>query len=132
MLVVFFSSVTENTARFVEKLDIPAVRIPLKGSEDLPEISEPFVLITPTYGAGSKGFVPKQVIRLLNEESIRNLCVGVIGSGNINFGEDYCKAAHIVSQKLQVPVLYQFELAGTDEDINKTREGLNTFGKSIN
>lgn len=131
MLVVFFSSVTENTARFVENLDVPSIRIPLKGSEDLPEISEPFVLITPTYGAGSKGFVPKQVIRLLNVESIRNQCIGVIGCGNINFGEDYCKAAYIISEKLQVPVLYQLELAGTDQDILKTQEGLKRlYGES--
>jgi len=29
MLVVYFSSVSENTRRFVEKLDLPSVRIPL-------------------------------------------------------------------------------------------------------
>jgi protein involved in ribonucleotide reduction len=130
MLVVFFSSVSENTSRFVEKLDIPAVRIPLKPTEELPEIDEPFVLITPTYGAGGKGFVPKQVVRLLNVEAIRNNCVGVVGSGNINFMEDYCKAAYIVSAKLNVPVLYTFELAGTEDDVHKVTEGMKLIGES--
>ena len=130
MLLVFFSSVTENTTRFIDKLGFPAVRIPLKGSDPLPEVSEPFVLITPTYGSGQKGYVPKQVIRLLNVESIRNLCTGVVGSGNMNFNEDFGKAADVISAKLQVPLLYKFELAGTDEDVRKVQEGLPKFFQS--
>jgi protein involved in ribonucleotide reduction len=128
MLVVFFSNVTENTSRFVEKLDLPALRIPIKTSEaGLLEITEKFVLITPTYGAGSRGFVPRQVIQFLNVEAIRNQCVGVVGSGNRNFFEDYAKAADIIAAKLGVPVLYRFELSGTDEDVNIVREGMNTL-----
>lgn len=131
MLVVYFSSVSLNTHRFVQKLGMPAIRIPLL-TKDLEgfTVEEPFVLITPTYGASGKGFVPKQVVKLLNIETVRNLCQGVIGSGNRNFNEDYNKAADIVSAKLGVPVLYRFELAGTDEDIRTTLEGLKTFGKS--
>ena len=132
MHIVYFSSVTLNTHRFVEKLGNPASRIPLI-AKDLSnfEVTEPFVLVTPTYGASGKGFVPKQVVKLLNVEPIRNLCVGVIGSGNRNFLEDYNKAADIVSAKLGVPVLYRFELAGTDEDIKITKEGLSKFVESI-
>ncbi len=127
-MIVFYSSTSENTARFIEKLDLPALRLPLKTSDaGLVRIDQDFVLLTPTYGAGSKGFVPKQVIAFLNQEENRVRCKGVIGSGNINFLGDYCKAADIISAKLQVPVLYRFELAGTAEDITKTREGLNTF-----
>ena len=124
MLVVFFSSVTENTLRFVEKLDNPAVRIPLKSTEELPEISEPFVLITPTYGSGR---VPPQVVRLLNVAEIRTLCVGVISSGNRNFFEDFAKAGYIISAKLNVPLLYRFELAGTDQDVINVTEGMKAF-----
>ena len=29
--LVYFSSVSENTHRFVQKLDIPAIRIPIHG-----------------------------------------------------------------------------------------------------
>lgn len=131
-MLVFFSSVTENTARFVEKLDVPALRIPLMTADaGLVRIEEDFVLVTPTYGAGSKGFVPKQVIAFLNQEENRVRCRGVIGSGNINFHEDYCKAAYIVAEKLQVPVLYRFELAGTDEDVQKTQEGMNIFWRKF-
>ena len=127
-MLVFFSSVSENTARFIEKLDEPALRLPLKTTDaGLVRVEHDFVLVTPTYGAGSKGFVPKQVISFLNQEENRVRCRGVIGSGNINFLGDYCKAADIVSAKLQVPVLYRFELAGTQEDVTKTQEGLKIF-----
>ena len=132
MLLVFFSSTSENTARFIEKLDLPALRLPLKTADaGLVSVDQDFVLVTPTYGAGSKGFVPKQVIAFLNQEENRVRCRGVIGSGNINFLGDYCRAADLVAAKIQVPVLYRFELAGTEEDITKTREGLNNFWQKL-
>src|SRR5262245_10412974 len=90
-LLVYFSSVSGNTARFIEKLGLPAVRIPLHASEGMPQIDEPFVLVTPTYGGGQgrgeeKGAVPKQVIRFLNDDRNRELIRGVISAGNTNFG----------------------------------------------
>jgi protein involved in ribonucleotide reduction len=124
-MLVYFSSVTENTSRFIEKLDVPAVRIPLKTSDAAEfTVDEDFVLVTPTYGDGR---VPPQVVKFLNLEQNRVRCKGVIGSGNRNFFEDFAKAGNTISAKLQVPLLYQFELAGTPEDITKTQEGLNNF-----
>lgn len=131
-MLVFFSSTSENTARFIEKLEVPALRLPLKTADaGLVRVDQDFVLVTPTYGAGSKGFVPKQVIAFLNQEENRVRCRGVIGSGNINFLGDYCRAADIVAAKLQVPVLYRFELAGTQEDITKTQEGMKHFWQKL-
>jgi protein involved in ribonucleotide reduction len=122
---VYFSSTTENTSRFVEKLDVPAVRIPLLAADAAEfTVEEDFVLVTPTYGNGR---VPPQVVKFLNLEQNRVRCIGVIGSGNRNFFEDFAKAGDIISAKLQVPLLYRFELAGTPEDITKTQEGLKTF-----
>ena len=127
-MLVFFSSTTENTARFIEKLDVPALRIPLMTADAAQfTVSEEFVLVTPTYGAGN---VPKQVVKFLNLEQNRVLCRGVIGSGNRNFFDDYAKAADIIAYKLQIPILYKYELAGTPEDIDEVKERLNTFGKS--
>lgn len=124
-MLVYFSSVTENTSRFVQKLDVPAVRIPLKASDAAEfTVDEDFVLVTPTYADGR---VPPQVVKFLNLEQNRVRCRGVIGSGNRNFFEDFAKAGNIISAKLQVPLLYQFELAGTPEDIIKTQQGLSIF-----
>lgn len=81
--------------------------------------------MTPTYGAGpNRGAVPKQVIKFLNIESNRRHLVGVIGAGNTNFGEEYCRAAHKVAAKCNVPVLYRVELLGTPEDVEAVNLGL--------
>ena len=127
-LLVYFSSVSGNTARFIEKLGLPAIRIPVHGSET-PTIDEPYVLVTPTYGGGrgrgeEKGAVPKQVIRFLNEERNRQLIRGVISAGNTNFGESFGLAGDIISRKCNVPHLYRLELFGTPEDIDRVSAGL--------
>ena len=128
-LLVYFSSVSGNTARFIDKLGMPAVRIPLHSGEPPLTIDEPFVLVTPTYGGGQgrgeeKGAVPKQVIRFLNDERNRDLIRGVISAGNSNFGEHFCIAGEIISRKCRVPHLYRLEVFGTPEDVDRVSDGL--------
>lgn len=137
-LLVFFSSISENTARFVEKLGLPAVRIPLHAGPHSTEpplhVHEPYVLVTPTYGGGQgrgeeRGAVPKQVIRFLNDEENRSWIRGVISAGNTNFGESFCLAGEIISRKCRVPHLYRLELFGTPEDVAHVSEGLEKWWK---
>lgn len=129
--IVYFSSATENTKRFVEKLGYPASRIPLLSKDPFLHVDEPYVLVVPTYGGGNiKGAVPKQVIKFLNDADNRANCLGVIASGNTNFGTAYCLAGDIISQKLGVPFLYKYELLGTPEDVRKVRDGLTTFWRN--
>lgn len=133
-LLVFFSSVSGNTARFVEKLGMPARRIPLHSTEPPLHIDEPFVLITPTYGGGQgrgeeKGAVPKQVIRFLNDEDNRKNLRGVISAGNSNFGDAFCVAGDIISRKCHVPHLYRLEVFGTPEDVGRVSGGLEDWWK---
>lgn len=126
--LVYFSSTSENTRRFVEKLGYDAIRLPVDASAPVPLVSEPFVLMTPTYGGGTaKGAVPKPVIRFLNEEQNRKLIRGVIAAGNTNFGEGYAIAGNIISAKCNVPFLYRFELLGTAEDVENVTLGLERF-----
>lgn len=128
--IVYFSSVSGNTHRFVEKLGLPAHRIPLTSQESPLVVDEPYVLILPTYGGGNQGgAVPKQVIKFLNNEHNRSLIKGVIAAGNTNFAEAYCIAGDIVSTKCGVPVLYRFELLGTSDDVTKVQKGLEQFWK---
>lgn len=127
--VVFFSSVSENTRRFVDRLDRAATRIPLMPrTEGLIRVTNPFVLVLPTYGGGEQaGAVPKQVIHFLNDPANRGLIRGVITAGNTNFGEHYCLAGPIISAKCGVPELYRFELLGTDRDVARVTNGLAAF-----
>jgi len=132
--LVYFSSVSENTHRFMLKLGLPAVRIPLRGSI---EVQEPYVLVLPTYGGGKAngpdpeagGNVPKQVIAFLNNEHNRSLLRGVIAAGNSNFGAEFCYAGDVVSRKCSVPYLYRFELMGTVDDVFAVHAGLIDFWK---
>ncbi len=126
--LIYFSSVSENTHKFVRKLDVSMARMPVFTRESTLLAARPFVLVLPTYGGVSgKGAVPKQVIKFLNVESNRVLLRGVIGAGNTNFGETYCLAADVVAAKCSVPVLYKFELMGTSEDVTRVNKGLEKF-----
>lgn len=126
--LVYFSSVSGNTRRFIDKLGIPAARIPLHAKEPALTVDEPFVLVTPTYGGGDgRGAVPKQVIRFLNDEKNRTLIRGVIAAGNTNFGKAYGLAGDIISAKCHVPNLYRFEVFGTPDDVRVVHEGLESF-----
>ena len=128
MSLIYFSSVSENTHRFVEKLGVPAQRIPLHARDEPLVAGGPYVLVLPTYGGGIEGgAVPKQVIRFLNDPHNRSLIRGVIAAGNTNFGEAFCLAGEIVAAKCDVPYLYRFELLGTDQDVLRVREGLAQF-----
>ena len=68
-----------------------------------------------------------QVKRFLNDERNRSGIIGVIASGNTNFGEAYGIAGDIIAAKCRVPLLYRFELMGTSEDTATVREGLRRF-----
>lgn len=130
MLVVYFSSATENTHRFVEKLGLPAKRIPLYKKDEPLIVNEPYVLICPTYGGGvslnheNVRPVPVQVIRFLNNEHNRSLIRCVVAGGNTNFGADYGVAGDMIARKCKVPYVYRFELMGNDEDVRILRSGL--------
>lgn len=131
--LVYFSSSSENTHRFVGRTGLPAIRIPTDRQPEKLRVDLPYILVVPSYGGGSaKGAVPTQVIRFLNDEHNRSLIRGVIAAGNTNFGAAYCIAGDIISQKCQVPYLYRFELLGTPEDVAKVRRGVTEFWQRQN
>ncbi|MFT4014220.1 MAG: class Ib ribonucleoside-diphosphate reductase assembly flavoprotein NrdI [Paracoccus sp. (in: a-proteobacteria)] len=126
--LVYFSSGSGNTARFVTRLGRPASRIPISPKEAMPRPEHPFVLICPTYSDGQgRGAVPKQVIHFLNDPDRRAMIRGVIASGNRNFGATYALSGRVIATKCNVPQLYSFELAGDELDIARVQSGLDQF-----
>jgi protein involved in ribonucleotide reduction len=124
--IVYFSNYSGNTKRFVEKLnDSSAIRIPIDWDRNSITINQPYILFVPTYGGGEgRAAVPRQVRSFLNIKENRKLLRGVVGFGNTNFGEHFCKAADLISAKTGVPVIARVEIFGTEDDVNKVKERL--------
>ncbi|GAB2650038.1 class Ib ribonucleoside-diphosphate reductase assembly flavoprotein NrdI [Vibrio panuliri] len=135
-MIVYYSSASGNTHRFIKQLALPAIRLPIDPSKPTPRIDQPFVLICPTYADGNgKGAVPKSVIKALNDIRTRSLLAGVIATGNRNFGALFAQSGRVIADKCGVPILYRFELSGTPRDVQAVRQGLSQFwnhhGQSI-
>lgn len=127
--IVYFSNYSGNTKRFVEKIEHGTgntIRIPIDWDVDHPiTVSNRYVLFVPTYGGGSeKSAIPRQVRHFLNIPSNRELLQGVVGLGNTNFGEHFCKAAELISGKTGVPIIARVEIFGTSEDVQRVQERL--------
>ena len=124
--LVYFSNYSENTKRFVEKLTDAGIRIPVKPGDARNIVMDmEYVLVVPTYGGGNESpAIPKSVKIFLNNPDNRSLLRGVVGTGNTNFGEHYCKAAEMISAKTGVPVIAKVELLGTPEDVVKVKQRL--------
>lgn len=137
--IVYFSTKSNNTHRFTEKLDCDKVRIPIDINDEI-SIDRDYILIVPTYGGGgytkngnvdTKGCVKSQVIHFLNNEKNRSHCIGVISSGNTNFAASFAIAGEIISKKLGVPWLYKFELLGTKYDVENVQKILDEKFKNV-
>lgn len=124
--IVYFSNYSGNTKRFVERLDGTAIRIPIRSSADNTiTVDSEYVLFVPTYGGGQeRTAVPRQVRHFLNVRENRSLLRGVVGFGNTNFGEHFCKAADIIVRKTGVPLIGRVEIFGTQEDVETITERL--------
>jgi protein involved in ribonucleotide reduction len=132
--IIYFSNRSENTKRFVEKLGLNRTfRIPVKWDKQNPfMVGNEYVLFVPTYGSGNDGYsIPASVKAFLNIESNRQLLRGVVGFGNTNFGEHYCKAADMIAAKTGVPILGRVELLGTPEDVITIQERLVKLNDTI-
>lgn len=126
--IVYFSNYSGNTKKFVEKIDDGnlSINIPIdRSSGSSLTVDSPYVLFVPTYGGGEgRAAIPRQVRSFLNVKENRKLLRGVVGFGNTNFGEHFCKAADLISAKTGVPVIAKIEIFGTQEDVNKVKERL--------
>jgi protein involved in ribonucleotide reduction len=128
--IVYYSNRSGNTRRFVEKLGYEKV-VDLSSNLDL-VVHKPYVLFVPTYGGGHGEYsIPRPVANFLNDKMNRSLLVGVVGFGNTNFGDHYCKAAYLIAEKTGVPILAKIELLGTPEDVQLVQERLRKINEQL-
>ena len=120
--VYYYSSVSNLTGRFAEHLAAATgreVHNLADAAVRCRDVEAPWVLLTPSYKAGNADEVtlPAPVKAFLRSPTNRRRLVGIIGSGNRNFGAYYQAAARELAAASGRPVLFEFELSGTPEDV---------------
>lgn len=136
---LIYISLSGNTDSFVKRLraylllntkikEVNLLNVKDLVKENIPfnEASNNFVAFLPTYLEGGNGIDngDKEILTTPLREYIRykdnyKNCLGIVGSGNKNFNNQYCLTAKQYSQEFGFPVLYNFELRGLDIDIQK-------------
>ena len=136
---LIYISLSGNTDSFVRRLrdylllntkikEVNLLNVKELVKENIPfnEVSNNFVAFLPTYLEGGNGIDngDKEILTTPLREYIRykdnyKKCLGIVGSGNKNFNNQYCLTAKQYSQEFGFPVLYNFELRGLDIDIHK-------------
>lgn len=109
---IYYDSLTGNTRKFAEKLPFETTSV-----AEVSEVNEPFILLTYTINFGE---VPSSSREFLRKHG--DYLIGVASSGNRNWGSNFGRAADLISQKYNVPILLKFELSGTKEDVRLLTE----------
>lgn len=116
--VYYYSSKSGMVRLFAERLDRPVFDV---GDRDVRRSvpDGPWVLLTPSYKTGNpdNDTIPEAVRRFLRNPVTRRRLIGVMGSGNRNFGTHYQAACRQIARASGRPVLFEFELQGTSWDV---------------
>jgi protein involved in ribonucleotide reduction len=130
--VYYYSSKSGMVKLFAERLGRPVYHL---GDRDIRRSvpDGPWVLVTPSYKTGNpdNDTIPEPVRRFLQSPVTRRKLVGVMGSGNRNFGEHYQAACHQIAMASGRPVLFEFELQGTQWDVEEAREILAALDEAM-
>ncbi|WP_283578778.1 class Ib ribonucleoside-diphosphate reductase assembly flavoprotein NrdI [Limosilactobacillus ingluviei] len=138
-LNILYISIEGNTRSFLNRLASyaeqhhiidaanPAVHLKEITDQTLPtKESAPFFVFVPTYLDGGNGFdsgftemMTNALGEYIGQNDNSSQCMGVVGSGNKNFNEQYCLTARKYSDEFKVPFLADYELRGTDRDIER-------------
>lgn len=127
-VMIAFYSMTGNVRRFIKGSELEAqyelYEITEANKND--KISEPFVLVTSTYGFGG---VPGAVESFLQVN--HGGLLAVASSGNRNWGSNFAKAGEHIREQYRVPLLMKFELHGSEKDRESFKEKVGSFNESI-
>lgn len=119
---VVFISITGQTRKFVQKLDMDTLEITLDNA--FTEIDEPYVVVVPTYDIEATSIVNDFIETGDNVTYLK----GVAGGGNLNFNTLFCFTARDLSKKYNVPIIHEFEFQGSVNDVNKFKEEVAKLG----
>lgn len=139
---ILYISIEGNTTSFIKRFQSYASQqhaideqLPLVDAKEISEQTDfdderkPFFAFVPTYLDGGNGIdsgVKELMTNVLGEyiayHNNARQCIGVIGSGNRNFNEQYCLTAKRYAHQFNAPFLADYELRGTSVDIEHIYE----------
>lgn len=119
---IIYLSLSGNVKNFVGRVGMDATE--LSYQNPLLHVREDFIVIVPTYD--------NEITNIINEfieyDDNKNHLKGFVGSGNLNFDNDYCFNAKDLSKKHSKPLIMCFEISGTDDDVLKFKEEVEKIG----
>lgn len=118
-LIVYFSG-TGQTERLVNKININDSFETFRLRNGKEEINKQYILITPTYMHGA---IPKQVERFLE---VNGSPKEVIGTGNRQWGSNFCGASQKISDMFKIPLVAKIEQSGHFNEVQGLMEYFNT------
>ncbi|MCL0319449.1 class Ib ribonucleoside-diphosphate reductase assembly flavoprotein NrdI [Apilactobacillus xinyiensis] len=141
---VLYISIEGNTKNFVKNLSEYAKnehdqdeQKPVINAKEISEQTDfsnetdNFFAFVPTYLDGGNGIdngVKELMTNVLGEYIHYNnnarKCIGVVGSGNRNFNEQYCLTARRYAKAFNCDLVADFELRGTSRDVTRVYEAL--------
>lgn len=117
-LIVYFS-LSGNVRKFVGKTGLENT-LEIDHVNPFIEVNEPFVLIVPTYAKDSI----EQIWDFMDFKENAKHCMGIAGSGNLNFNNLYCYTARDLSEQYDAPVFFDFEFSGFRKTTQKFLDAL--------
>lgn len=108
---IVYLSLTGNVRSFVSRVGIDSIE--LDYNNPLTEVNEDYILITPSYDDEITDIVSEFVDYKNNIDHL----IGFVGSGNKNWEKSYVYNAKDLSKKYNKPLIFDFEISGTDNDI---------------
>lgn len=128
---IVYATLTNQVTTFLKKYkEVHEIEtIEIDPSKEIGIIDDKFILLLPSY----EEFPFYDEVDDILLDNLEN-CMGIIGTGNINYDKLYMVTAKIVSKKYKLPLLYGFEFAGNDRDIklvNQIISDLEKYGKVV-
>ena len=122
-LIVYWSSNSGGTKRAAERLKTKTVE--LKNYNG----TSPYIIMCPSFDQPRGGFTPKPVQAFLDKHAAN--MIGVLPTGNVNFGEYFCQSGRDISNAHRVPIVYRIDLPGNAEDYINIDNGIEQHWQTL-
>lgn len=144
---LLYISISGNTRSFAKRIqqhseikhqenpDFPIIQLKeIHDNSPFEKEELPYFVSLPTYLEGGNGIdngdqeiLTESMHEYIEYADNAALCLGIIGSGNKNFGHQYCLTAKQYAKQFEVPFIADFELRGNPKEIETIYQTLATI-----